>query len=70
MLLAVSDSKGDGAAAIHALIEGLRARLNDVGVKADGNLNPWPIAPTNLASMRAVKRALDPNNVLRGREVF
>lgn len=32
--------------------------------------NPWPIAPPHLASMRAVKQAMDPKNVLRGREIF
>jgi hypothetical protein len=28
------------------------------------------IPPDALAAMRAVKRALDPNNILRGRELF
>ena len=36
----------------------------------NGSQNPWPLSPPHLASMRAVKQALDPNNVLRGREVF
>jgi FAD/FMN-containing dehydrogenase len=70
VLVAVSDSKGDGDVAMHALIEGLRTRLNDVGVKADGKINPWPISPANRASMQAVKQALDPNNVLRARDVL
>ncbi|HEY4899640.1 MAG TPA: FAD-binding oxidoreductase [Terriglobales bacterium] len=33
-------------------------------------VNPWPITAPHPASMRAVKQALDPNNVLRGREIF
>jgi len=35
-----------------------------------GSVNPWPIAPPHFASMRAVKQALDPKNILRGREMF
>jgi hypothetical protein len=42
----------------------------DLAVRVEGALNPWPIAPSNIASMRAVKRALDPRNILRGREIF
>jgi glycolate oxidase FAD binding subunit len=33
-------------------------------------VNPWPITTPHIDSMRAVKQALDPNNVLRGREIF
>ncbi len=44
---------------------------NGVVVKVErGSQNPWPLAPPHLASMRAVKQALDPNNVLRGRAIF
>jgi hypothetical protein len=42
----------------------------DIAIRVEGALNPWPIAPSNLASMGAVKRALDPKNILRGREIF
>ena len=42
----------------------------DLAMRVEGALNPWPIAPSNIASMRAVKRALDPKNILRGRETF
>ena len=41
-----------------------------VNVRLEQAANPWPIAPADLASMRAVKHALDPNNVLRGRAIF
>ncbi len=42
-----------------------------IGLKVEHGLqNPWPIAPADLASMRAVKHTLDPNNVLRGRAIF
>lgn len=54
-----------------AIFEPLTKNLKGkVTVKAVGAANPWPIPPENLASMRAVKQALDPNNVLRGREIF
>ena len=43
---------------------------DDRSIKVNGALNPWPIAPTNMASMHAVKQALDPKNTLRGREIF
>jgi hypothetical protein len=36
--------------------------------EAKGYFNVWGSSPNDLASMRAVKRALDPNNILnRGR---
>jgi hypothetical protein len=54
-----------------AIFEPLTKNLKGkVTVKAVGAANPWPIPPENLASMHAVKQALDPNNVLRGREIF
>jgi len=40
-----------------------------VNVRLEHAANPWPIAPANLTSMQAVKHALDPNNVLRGRSL-
>lgn len=53
------------------LIEALHKKLGaGIGVKVVGAANPWPIVPPHLASMRAVKQALDPRNVLRGREIF
>ncbi len=49
----------------------LRKKLgNNFAIKVRGAGNPWPIEPVSLSSMRAVKQALDPNNVLRGREIF
>ena len=50
--------------------EFLRDRLSNIGGLTVANLaNPWCGEPPNLASMRAVKHALDPNNVLRGRSL-
>ncbi len=54
----------------HATVEALTKLRGKVTVKALGAANPWPIPPQNLASMRAVKQALDSNNVLRGRQIF
>ncbi len=51
--------------------EFLRSRLRGIaGLTVSGLANPWCGEPSNLASMRAVKQALDPKNVLRGREIF
>ena len=53
------------------VLDALEKRLSrnfSVCVCAPGKL--WRVTPTDLSSMRAVKLALDPNNVLRGREVF
>jgi glycolate oxidase FAD binding subunit len=53
------------------LLEALRkSAVDGVSVKFDGAPNPWPLPPASLASMRGVKRALDPNNVLGGRDIF
>ena len=41
-----------------------------VSVRLDGAANPSPIASAHIASMRAAKQALDPKNILRGREIF
>ena len=70
VLAAVPDSGGDGPVIMDALINALRTRFADISIKVEGASNPWPITPESLVSMRAVKQALDPNNVLRGREVL
>ena len=55
----------------HDILEELKRGLGErVSVKTPHDPTPWPIPPTNLASMRAVKQALDPKNILRGREIF
>jgi glycolate oxidase FAD binding subunit len=51
------------------LIDALQESFAGIGMKAGGAAGPWPVAPASLASMRAVKQALDPNNILRGREI-
>ena len=54
-----------------AIIAAVRGKLGDnFAVKAAGAANPWPIAPSSLAEMRAVKQALDPKNILGGRDIF
>jgi glycolate oxidase FAD binding subunit len=71
LLVRAADGKSGGPDWARAMISTLRTKLVDsVGVKVFGASNPWPIAPSHLASMRAVKQALDPNKVLRGREIF
>ncbi len=45
-----------------------KARTCSISVHGPGSL--CRLTPTHMASMRAVKRALDPNNVLRGRQLF
>ncbi len=35
-----------------------------------GAVRQWPVTPSHMASMSAVKQALDPNNVLRARSPF
>ena len=70
LLVAVPDAIGVGSLGIDALINVLRARFTDISIKVEGASNPWPVPNSSLASMTAVKQALDPNNVLRGRDVF
>jgi glycolate oxidase FAD binding subunit len=71
LLVRVENREPGGLDCTRAVISALRIKLGDmVGVKVLGAGNPWPIAPPHLASMRAVKQALDPNNILRGREIF
>jgi glycolate oxidase FAD binding subunit len=66
--------KPDDTWALYAMIvvEELKASMGSgVNTKLDhGAMRPWPVSPPTLESMRAVKRALDPNDVLRGREIF
>ena len=48
----------------------LRERLpGNTNLTVSGVANPWCGKPASFASMLAVKRALDPKNILRGREV-
>ena len=71
VLAVVRDNGSPAANPVELVMGALRNKLGaNVGVKVESAANPWPIEPANLASMRAVKRALDPNNVLRGREIF
>jgi glycolate oxidase FAD binding subunit len=61
----------DAIEVLARVLDALEKRLSrnfSVCVCAPGKL--WRVTPTDLSSMRAVKRALDPNNVLRGREIF
>jgi glycolate oxidase FAD binding subunit len=43
---------------------------SNCSLRSAGASNPWPQSLASLASMRAVKQALDPKNILRGREIF
>lgn len=53
------------------VIDELGTRLSPLAnISRSGARSPWALPPAQLMSMRAVKRALDPNNVLRGREIF
>jgi glycolate oxidase FAD binding subunit len=69
LLVAVPGATGGVPTEMDALVNALRTRFTDINIKVDGALNPWPITPSNLSSMRAIKRALDPNNILRGRQI-
>jgi glycolate oxidase FAD binding subunit len=67
----VWNTDGDTSDALNVVVgELLAGARDDLSMRVDGGANPWPVPPASLASMRAVKRALDPKNVLRGREVF
>ena len=71
LLVRAGDGNSGGTDWVRAMISALRTKLGDcVAAKVVGAGNPWPIAPPHLDSMRAVKQALDPNTVLRGREIF
>lgn len=53
------------------VIDALHEKLGaNVSVRVEASTNPWPTPLANRDSMRAVKRALDPNDVLHGREIF
>ena len=70
LLVRVTDRERSASEGARALVDALRARYAErIAVKVRGAANPWPLAPENIASMKAVKHALDPNNVLRGRQI-
>jgi len=53
------------------VVDGLRKSAGDeLAIRVSGASNPWPLGPASLTSMRTVKRALDPNNVLRARNII
>jgi glycolate dehydrogenase FAD-binding subunit len=55
---------------VEKIIESLvNANVRDCSVSVHGPGKLCRMTPTDSAGMRAVKRALDPNNVLRGREL-
>jgi glycolate oxidase FAD binding subunit len=61
----------DAIEVLERVLVELEKRLSrnfSVCVRAPGKL--WRVTPTDLSSMRAVKLALDPNNVLSGGEIF
>jgi FAD/FMN-containing dehydrogenase len=60
-----------GTQPANVLIDKLREQVKtEISVNVESWVTPWPIAPPHLASMRAVKQAVDPNDVLRGRDIF
>ena len=70
LLLRIRAGERSAADGTRELIDILRSRFCEkIAVKVKGASNPWPLPPANLASMRAVKQALDPDNVLRGRQI-
>jgi glycolate oxidase FAD binding subunit len=62
---------GEGAGRVRGeIIEAIHAKFGErAAMKVAGAVCPWPMKPASFASMRAIKQALDPNNVLRGREI-
>jgi glycolate oxidase FAD binding subunit len=70
LLVRVAGAEANSAAIRKLIVAIERIFGGKVALKLRGAVNPWPIPPVNLASMRAIKQALDPNNTLRGREVF
>jgi len=52
-----------------AFVDHLLRRVPCDNLAVTGSVTPWASSPPNLASMRAVKRALDPKNVLQGRSL-
>lgn len=71
-VLAVARDNGSHAASpIGVVVDALRTKLGtNVSLKIESAGKPWPIALPNMDSMRAVKRGLDPNDILRGRDIF
>ena len=70
LLARVTDRKRTASEGTCALVHALRGKYAErLAVKVRGATNPWPLTPANIASMKAVKHALDPNNVLRGRQI-
>ncbi len=55
-----------------AIIDHLRQQVKcEISFCIGGSTNPWPVTPFGLTSMRAVKTALDPKDILnRGRFPF
>jgi glycolate oxidase FAD binding subunit len=71
VLAVARDADCKAQSPIDVVVAALRDKLGaDINVKVDSAANPWPISPQHLASMRAVKQALDPKNILRGRATF
>ena len=70
LLVRVSAREHCAAEGTRELIETLCSRFGQrIAFRVRGSINPWPIAPANLAEMRAVKYALDANRVLHGRDI-
>ena len=70
LLLRIGAGERSAADGTRELIDALRKPFRErIAVRVKGASNPWPVPPANLASMRAVKKALDPNNALRGRQI-
>ena len=63
---------GEGAERVRCkIVETVHAKFGEhAAMKVGGAVCPWAMKPSSLASMRAIKQALDPNNVLRGREIW
>ncbi len=57
---------------VQAIIDHLRQQVKcEISFCIGGSTNPWPVTPLGLTSMRAVKTALDPKDILnRGRFPF
>jgi glycolate oxidase FAD binding subunit len=68
---AVWNGNRDTSQALNEVVAALQKTAgDDLAIRVDCASNPWPIPPASLASMRSVKQALDPNNVLRARNIF
>jgi glycolate oxidase FAD binding subunit len=68
LLVAYRASAADMMAKV---VEAIARQISrDCSIRQHGPGKVFPLTPTHLPSMRAVKRALDPNNVLPGKELF